>query len=171
MMIDTWFGDPDQSNLGFLHLPDDGIVHGAVVLCPPLGYDQVIGYRALRFVAQEFAARGIAALRFDYLGEGDSIGLSGSSAAPELWMTSIARATAYLRGSGVENVALFGMGSGALLANEAALTVNAAALLLRRPESSGSQRRSAAGSCAASARCSSSRSVPTSTTTRADSSP
>ena len=137
MMIDTWFGDPESPNLGFLHLPDDGRVTGGVVVCPPLGYDQVIGYRAMRFVGQQLAARGLAALRFDYLGEGDATGLSGSSAAPELWMTSIARAAAYLRESGIENIALLGLGSGALLANEAAATVNAGALVLWDPELSG----------------------------------
>ena len=137
MMLDTWFGDPESPNLGFLHLPDDGKVIGAVVLCPPLGYDQVLGYRALRFVAQELAARGIAALRFDYVGEGDAAGESGSKDAPERWMTSIARAAAYLRESGATDVALLGMGAGALLANQAVGTVDASALALWDPELSG----------------------------------
>ncbi|CAN5254336.1 hypothetical protein BH11ACT5_BH11ACT5_22680 [soil metagenome] len=136
-MLDTWFGDPESPTLGFLHLPADGRVRGAVVLCPPLGYDQVLGYRALRFVGQELAARGIAALRFDYVGEGDASGESGSRNAPELWMSSIARAAAYLRESGVENIALLGLGAGSLLANEAAGTVDATALVLWDPELSG----------------------------------
>jgi alpha-beta hydrolase superfamily lysophospholipase len=137
MMIDTWFGDPESPSLGFLHLPDDGAAVGGVVLCPPLGYDQVLGYRALRFVGQELAARGIAALRFDYVGEGDAAGLSGSPDAPERWISSIARATAYLRDAGVENVALLGLGAGSLLATEAAATVDASALVLWDPELSG----------------------------------
>ena len=137
MMLDTWFGDPESPTLGFLHLPDDGKVRGGVVLCPPLGYDQVLGYRALRFVGQELAARGLAALRFDYVGEGDASGLSGSAQAPELWMSSISRAAAYLRESGAPNVALFALGAGSLLANEAAGTVDAAALVLWDPELSG----------------------------------
>jgi len=136
-MLDTWFGDPESPTLGFLHLPEDGLVRGGVVLCPPLGADHVIGYRALRFVGQQLAARGIAALRFDYVGEGDASGPSGAANAPELWISSIARAAAYLRESGVENVALLGLGAGSLLANEAAGTVDATALVLWDPELSG----------------------------------
>ncbi|MBX3100472.1 MAG: alpha/beta hydrolase [Salinibacterium sp.] len=137
MMLDTWFGDPESPNLGFLHLPDDREVVGGVVICPPLGYDQVLGYRALRFVGQELAAQGIAALRFDYVGEGDSAGQSGTAQAPELWMSSVARAAAYLRDSGIDNVALLSLGAGALIANEAALTVDATALVHWDPELSG----------------------------------
>lgn len=137
MMIDTWFGDPESPNLGFLHLPDDRRAVGGVVICAPLGYDQVLGYRALRFVGQELAARGVAALRFDYVGEGDAAGQSGSAHSPELWMSSIARAAAYLREAGVENIALLSLGAGALIANEAALTVDATALALWDPELSG----------------------------------
>ena len=133
-MLDTWFGDPESPNLGFLHLPDDREVVGGVVICAPLGYDQVLGYRALRFVGQELAARGIAALRFDYVGEGDSTGLSGTAGAPELWMSSVARAAAYLRESGIENIALLSLGAGALIANEAARTMDASALVLWDPE-------------------------------------
>jgi len=136
-MLDTWFGDPESPTLGFLHLPDDGKVRGGVVLCPPLGYDQVLAYRALRFVGQELAARGLAVLRFDYVGEGDASGLSGSADAPERWTSTIARAAAYLREAGVDNVALFGLGAGSLLANEAASTVDASALVLWDPELSG----------------------------------
>lgn len=130
VMLDTWFGDPESPTLGFLHLPDDGRARGGVVLCPPLGYDQVLAYRALRFVGQEFAACGLATLRFDYVGEGDASGESGSEHAPERWMSTIARAAAYLRESGVDDVALLGLGAGSLLANEAAGTVDAAALVL-----------------------------------------
>ena len=137
MMIDTWFGNPGEPSLGFLHLPDDGNVTGAVVLCPPLGYDHVLSYRAMRFVAQELAARGLAALRFDYVGEGDSVGESGVEVAPERWMASIARAVEYLRESGTPNVALLGLGIGALLANEAAHAVDVTALALWDPELSG----------------------------------
>ena len=40
------------------------------MICPPLGYEQVLGYRGLRLLSQELEARGIASLRFDYVRRG-----------------------------------------------------------------------------------------------------
>ena len=118
MLIDTWFGADDAPILGFLHAPDGG-ARGGVVICPPLGHEHVLAYRTLRFAAQQLETRGVAALRFDYLGEGDASGETARADAPERWLESIAQAVNYLRESGVERIALLGLTSGALLASEA----------------------------------------------------
>jgi alpha-beta hydrolase superfamily lysophospholipase len=47
-----------------------------VLLCPPLGQDLVRCHRIYRQLARMLATRGIAALRFDYHGTGDSTGAS-----------------------------------------------------------------------------------------------
>ena len=118
-MIDTWFGVGETSTLGFLHLPDDGIVTGGVIVCTALGYDHDRAYRGLNYLGQELAEGGVAALRFDYSGEGDAGGETGGADAPERWLTSIREAAAYLRASGIEKVGVLALGSGALLAIEA----------------------------------------------------
>lgn len=119
MTLDTWFGSEEEPTLGFLDLPESGSARGAVVICAPLGHEHVIGYRGLRLLGQELAERGIAAFRFDYLGEGDASGRSAGADAPERWLRTIEQAVAYLRAAGIENIALAGLTSGALLAASA----------------------------------------------------
>lgn len=46
----------------------------AMLLCPPLGQDQIRCHRLYRQLAHALAADGIAVLRFDYYGTGDSAG-------------------------------------------------------------------------------------------------
>lgn len=119
MTVDTWFGDPESPTLGFLHIPEGDHARGGVVICPPLGHEQVIAYRAMRLLGQELADRGLAALRFDYVGEGDASGASAAPDAVERWLATIESAVGYLRASGVDQVALVGLTSGGLLAAEA----------------------------------------------------
>jgi dienelactone hydrolase len=119
MQIDTWFGPEDSPSLGFLHVPDGG-ARGGVVICPPLGYEQVLGYRGLRLLSQELEARGIASLRFDYVGEGDASGDTAVPDAAQNWLETIEQAVLTLRSAGVERIVLAGLAAGALLASEAA---------------------------------------------------
>lgn len=119
MTLDTWFGSEAEPTLGFLDLPESGRARGAVVICPPLGHEHVIAYRGLRLLGQQLADRDIAAFRFDYLGEGDASGQSAVADAPERWVRTIEHAVAYLRSAGMENIALAGLTSGALLAASA----------------------------------------------------
>lgn len=135
-MIDTWFGRDGAETLGFVHLPEAG-AHAGVVICPPLGYEQFNAYRAMRYLGQELAARGLAAIRFDYAGEGDAVGEPGRPDAVDRWLDTIADAVALLRSAGVQRVALLGLSSGALLAAEAARRPGTDALVLWDPPFSG----------------------------------
>ncbi|HEV7741042.1 MAG TPA: alpha/beta hydrolase [Pseudolysinimonas sp.] len=119
MQHDTWFGDPEAPSLGFLHVPDGG-ARGGVVICPPLGYEQVLGYRGLRLLSQQLEQRGIASLRFDYRGEGDASGETAAPDAGERWIATVTDAVRTLRDAGVERIVLAGLAAGGLLAAEAA---------------------------------------------------
>jgi alpha-beta hydrolase superfamily lysophospholipase len=134
-MIDTWFGRGGAETLGFVHLP--AAAHAGVVICPPLGYEQFNAYRAMRFLGQELEQRGVAAVRFDYSGEGDAVGAPGEPDAVERWLGTVADAVALLREAGVQRVALVGLSSGALIAAEAARRSGTDALVLWDPSFSG----------------------------------
>ena len=55
------------------HRPSESIARGgAIVLCPPLGYEQSSSYRTWRILAERLASTGLHALRLDYLGTGNS---------------------------------------------------------------------------------------------------
>jgi alpha-beta hydrolase superfamily lysophospholipase len=123
MMHETWFGDPDAPSLGFLHVPDGG-ARGGVVICPPLGYEQVLGYRGLRLLSQQLETLGIASLRFDYRGEGDASGETATPDAGEAWVATVADAVRTLREAGVERIVLAGLAAGGLIAAEAARRID-----------------------------------------------
>jgi len=59
-------------------------------------------------------------LRFDYPGVGDSAGAADASNAVENWIESVRTAVEYVRSAGASEVALVGLGVGALLASHAA---------------------------------------------------
>ncbi|WP_025599773.1 serine aminopeptidase domain-containing protein [Burkholderia sp. WSM2230] len=107
-----------DGQFGWLH-PAAG-PHG-VVLCYPFGYDALCTYRGMRRLAERLAARGIAVLRFDYPGTGDSAGYASEPGRWRAWIDSIRQAVALLRHSrGVERVSLCGLRLGATLAALAA---------------------------------------------------
>jgi len=70
--IPFFFG-PEQALFGLFHACPRP-ARKAVLLCPPLGQDQIRCHRLYRQLAQVLAAAGVAALRFDYYGTGDSAG-------------------------------------------------------------------------------------------------
>ncbi|OZD10890.1 hypothetical protein CH253_29140 [Rhodococcus sp. 06-156-3C] len=119
----TWFGPEDAGLFGTVHVPAGGLARGAVVLCPPLGKEQVDSYRGLTLLAQKLCARGLLVLRFDYAGTGDSYGAQDAADNVALWQNSIATAVDYVRGCGVTDVALVGLRAGALLAASVASEV------------------------------------------------
>ena len=48
----------------------------AILLCPPMGQDMIRSHRVYWQLREALAMKGIASLRFDYYGSGDSAGAS-----------------------------------------------------------------------------------------------
>jgi alpha-beta hydrolase superfamily lysophospholipase len=133
-----WFGPPQRPLFGWFHAPADGHARGGVVLCPPLSRDYLQAHYALRRVAVGLEQAGIAVVRFDYDGTGDSFGATDDPGRVDAWLASVAAAIEVLRRSGVTRIGLAGMRVGALLAAEAAARDGAVEqLVLWDPAASG----------------------------------
>jgi alpha-beta hydrolase superfamily lysophospholipase len=98
---------------------------GAIVLCPPIGYEYMSAYRSVRILAERLAALGFDTLRIDYEGTGNSTGddLTGDNARPcrpgivDAWRRSVVCAIAEARRlAGSDAVAVVGIRAGALVA-------------------------------------------------------
>lgn len=108
----SWFGS-NPPLFGVLHLPDDGRARGGVLLAPSLFAEEVSAHAALRLLAEQLAAAGLAVLRLDYPGTGDS-------GDPELvtvdaWRTGLAAGLAELRRLTPQWLAAVGLRFGATL--------------------------------------------------------
>ncbi len=115
-----WFGPDDRPLFGWLHAPRSQVVRGGVVLCQPLGIEAICTYFTYRLLAEELAARGLAVLRFDYDGTGDSSGHETDPDRLDAWLDSVSAATDFLLDAGVPGCALVGVRMGGLFAaNEA----------------------------------------------------
>ena len=116
--IPFFFG-ADHGLFGMFHAPSMP-ARRAVLMCPPLGQDLIRCHRLYRQLAQALAGLGVAVLRFDYHGTGDS---AGDSARVD-WDRCVADtlvATAELRArAGVERVVAFGARLGGSIALTAA---------------------------------------------------
>jgi alpha-beta hydrolase superfamily lysophospholipase len=115
----TWFGPPDRALFGWWHLPDDHQAKGVVVLCGPLGRECANALPAMQALSDRLARSGLAALRFDYAGTGDSAGSLDEPGRLSDWLSSIDEAMAVARGSSSGPLVVIGMRMGALLATEA----------------------------------------------------
>lgn len=132
-MQPLYFSSSGRALFGWLH----GAPHAAsigVVLCAPFGFEAMCAHRSLRSFAEEFAVRGIPALRFDYLGAGDSADLEPHEEQLAIWRDNILAAAQTLRTyTGVRQICLLGIRLGALLAQMAAEEVDAAQLIAIAP--------------------------------------
>lgn len=113
-----WFGSAEQPLFGWLHLPTRASV--GVVLCPPIGNEGLAAERAFRRLGESLESAGVAVLRFDYRGTGDSAGSVEDIAEVSLWVEDVSVALAHLRSTGIARVALVGMRLGALFAGAVA---------------------------------------------------
>ena len=116
-----FFGDGQRPLFGVLHASRAGGAPLGLVLCNPFGFEAICAHRTLRHVAEEAAATGIPALRFDYDGTGDSAGNDSESGRLAAWVRSIHLAADELkRISGCTRIAFLGIRLGATLAALAA---------------------------------------------------
>lgn len=105
---------------GVFHPAPDGAPPGpAVLLCPPFGWDDVASYRSRRAWAGRLAAGGVATLRIDLPGTGDSGGGATDPGRLAAWVAAVADAAAWLRSTGATRVVAAGLGLGGMVAAEA----------------------------------------------------
>lgn len=116
----VWFGPPARPLFGWFHIPPTGKARAGAVLCAPFSREYTQAHFALRLVAEQLAAQGVAALRFDYDGMGDSAGDNTDPDRVGAWLRSTAAACDFVRTAGIERLALVGMRIGATLAARAA---------------------------------------------------
>ncbi len=99
------------------HRPGDGVcADTAVVLLPPMGYEDTCAHRPLRVLADALAAEGFVVLQLEWPGLGDSVGDDASPDLGERWFAAIQAACGALRARGHTRVAGVGVRVGALLA-------------------------------------------------------
>jgi pimeloyl-ACP methyl ester carboxylesterase len=90
-----------------------------VVMCASIGYEALCAHHSWRVLADRLAAAGLPTLRFDYPGEGDSLGDADGPALLDSWREQIRAAVAWMRETiGVREVTLVGLRLGASLAAE-----------------------------------------------------
>ena len=113
-----WFG-PASSWFGLLHSPSPAL-RGAVVVCPPLGYEAVGSHRSLRRLAEHLTSIGIASLRVGY--PGMSFGLPDEPGVDQVpvWSAIITGAAQELRSMGAPWVGVIGVRFAATLAADLA---------------------------------------------------
>ncbi len=86
------------------------------MLCPPLGDELTLSYPTLRVLADELAQAGLAVLRFDYAGTGDSADPRSADSYVEVWRRGVEAAVRFANSWNCGNVSLVGLRLGALLA-------------------------------------------------------
>jgi pimeloyl-ACP methyl ester carboxylesterase len=117
-----YFKSGKNDLFGWLHRPNRPFEPKlGVVICGPFGYESICAHRGVREFAEGIVAAGIPALRFDYLGTGDSADSNENDDHVKLWTRDVIAAIHELRSrTGVERICLLGIRLGALLATLAA---------------------------------------------------
>lgn len=113
-----YFGPDDRRLFGWLHRPGvKARTNTGLVICQPFGYEAICSHRGARALAEAAAAIGVAALRFDYLGTGDSAEIEPEADQIDVWSRDVLTAIAELqKRCGVTRICLLGFRMGGLLA-------------------------------------------------------
>ncbi len=114
----VWFGPDDRPLSGHYHAPASGATRGAVAMCPAFGIEAAAAGPAMRELAQRLVGEGLAVLRFDYDGTGDSAGDDLDDSRVEAWESSIDASVHFLRGLGHQWIGAVGLRLGATLLAE-----------------------------------------------------
>lgn len=92
-----YFGPPERQLFGIYHAPEQETdARAAVLMCCPYGHEAIRAHRLYRVLAERIARLGIAVLRFDFFGTGES---GGDDADGEMqgWQRDLLRAHEELR--------------------------------------------------------------------------
>jgi alpha-beta hydrolase superfamily lysophospholipase len=127
-----YFNSGEHRLFGWLHHSLNGLKADiGVVVCQPFGYEAICAHRGMRAFAEAAAAAGMPALRFDYLGTGDSPEIDPHADQLQIWTQDVLAAADELRlRTGVRHVCLLGFRLGALLATLAASQGNTVSALV-----------------------------------------
>jgi pimeloyl-ACP methyl ester carboxylesterase len=106
--------------VAMLHATAESRPDVGVLICPPFGWEEMSSYRPRREWAQTLAEKGIAALRIDLPGTGDSAGYPTDAGRLDAWTTALGEAAGWLRHeTSCRRVVAIGIGIGGLLAYSA----------------------------------------------------
>lgn len=112
-------------------------VKQSLLICGPISYEYQCTHRILNLLAEKLAKSGVAVLRFDYWGTGDSLG-EDFQADLSIWKENIIKAHEELRQrSGIDKPAVLGVRLGANLAYSLKDSLPASQWLLWQPVSHG----------------------------------
>jgi alpha-beta hydrolase superfamily lysophospholipase len=127
-----YFRSGEHRLFGWLHHSLSGSkADVGVVVCQPFGYEAICAHRGMRAFAEAIAAAGMPALRFDYLGTGDSPDIDPQADQLQIWTQDVLAAADELRlRTGVRQVCFLGFRLGALLATLAASQVSTVSALV-----------------------------------------
>ena len=127
-----YFGPPERRMFGAYH-PAAVPAHASVLICPPLLHEHFRSYRFFSQVAGALAEAGLACLRFDYYGTGDSEG-GDADFSPGGTAADTMLAAQALRGlSGDLPLILLGIRGSALFVQRDAKRLGASAVWLWQP--------------------------------------
>jgi len=122
-----------QTLFAWRHSPQQASDH-AVVICPPLGHEQLHAHRSLRFLADALSRRGMTAIRFDWTGTGDSAGDARDVNAFETYLEDLRGILRWLKSEhSWRRVSVVGLRMGATLAAAALMSEPVDQLILWAP--------------------------------------
>lgn len=112
-----YFESGGRTLFAWLHRPAGAVAEHGVLICPPLGHEQVHSHRTLRHLADMLAGQGFAVVRLDYDGTGDSDGAEDDLQRMATWQANVSDAVEWLRSEGgCGKISLLGLRMGATLA-------------------------------------------------------
>jgi alpha/beta superfamily hydrolase len=113
-------GDGPKRVFASVRLPLEGAATAGVVLCPALHEDFMRTYRKETLLARFLAPRGLAVLRFDYVGMGNSDGDAEDASFESMTENALASASWLRARAEVDAIAFVGTRWGAMVAAAAA---------------------------------------------------
>ena len=128
-----------QPLFAWLHhrVEQTGFDHG-VLICPPIGYEQLHSHRSLRHLADRLAQEEVPVLRFDWHGTGDSAGVDEDAGRVAAWLANIRDAVQWMRERlGCRQISLVGLRLGGTLAALVAAELEIDNLVLWSPVTKG----------------------------------